>query len=128
MKTNKLIIYQILILITIINTFYIYFANGLDSIRFTKSFFLMTYQGLIPIFLLWIIGLLVTISYVIKRVIIKKNLLKISSIILLILLSFSIIGRIREIIYGTFCLSCWTNTILYLILTVLTITILKDLY
>lgn len=128
MKTGKLIGYQILILITIINTFYVFFGGGINAISLSKSFFLNTYQGGVIILLLWTIGLLVTLAHIVKKVILRKNLLRVSLIILSTLLLFSIIGRVIELTKGVFCVSCWINTALYLILVILTIVILKDLY
>lgn len=128
MKTNKLIAYNIIILITILNTFYVFFGGGLNAFTLSKSFFLTIYQGATLIFLLWLTTLLVNLSHIVQKAKIRKNLLKISLIILLILTLFSIIGRIIELINGVFCISCWFNTILYIILTIIIIIILKDLY
>ncbi len=128
MKTNKLILYQIVLLLTIINTFYLYFGGGLSAFSFSKTFFMGTYQAGLTIFILWMVGLLVTLSYIVKRVIVRKNLLRISLILLGLLLLISIISRIMEFIWGVFSISCILNTVLYLILFIITISILKELY
>jgi hypothetical protein len=128
MKVNKLIIYQIVVLLTMINTFYLYFGGGLGAFSVSKAFFMSTYQGGLMLFVLWILGLLVTLSYIVQRVIVRKNLLRISLIIVGLLLLSSIIKRIMEFISGVFCVSCIISTILYLILFIMTISILKELY
>ncbi len=128
MKPTKLIIFYILSFILLLNTIYIYFYMGFSELSFTLTFIKNNIMAILTIILIFIITLNTILAYIIKRALLKKNLLKINLIILTILSIISIITRIREIIAGNFCIICSINTIIYLILTIIIILILKELY
>lgn len=128
MKKGKFITYNILAFIAILNTAFIYFAGGLQVYTFTREYLTTIIQPLISITFIFITMLLVNSSYIATHVKSKKNLLRVSLLILVIMLALSIYGRIREILIGSFCLSCWLSTVLYMLLVLFNVLILRDLY
>lgn len=128
MKLTKIIIFNIIAFITAINIFYVYYGAGSPQMSFTKEFFANNALPLLLITTIFITNLFANISHLATRAIIKKNFLKINFILLLIILGFSIFSRIKELISGVFCIQCWTLTLLYLILFILTILMLRSLF
>lgn len=120
MKTKLLIIYYI----------FVFVAAGLFLSLFRGS----TLNADLVIYTLPIIGLLllttllVSLSYATPRVLHKKNLLRISALIVGILFISNFVSRIIELFNGTFCITCSILGVIYLILFVILIKILKNLY
>ena len=119
MKTKLLIIYHIVTFITLLS-FLSLFRGGIITNGFLFS--------IIPALLILFASLLlISASYNVTRVIHKKNMLRVSAILILILFISSIVARIIEITSGVFCISCFGVSTLYLILLIINILILKDL-
>ena len=128
MKIGKLIAYNIIIFIMMINTLFLYFGGGFGAYSFSKAYFTSIWGGLFMMSLLWIVGLLTNLSFIVSRALYKKNLLRISGFMVLVLTIVSIVGRIVEIVNGTFCGACWVQTVLYIVILVLTVLMLRDLH
>ncbi len=128
MKLGKLITYNLLTFLLAANTFYLYFGGGSEGFSATQGFIMSILPFAVTVTILFVLSLLVTISYIAVKAKTRKILLKISLATLVVMLVISIIGRIIEIYNGVFCYSCWVSTLLYIGLLVLVILILKDLY
>ncbi len=128
MKTIKLIWLQLIAFIAILNLNYMYFSSGTIvatlSVEYLKYILLPLFSAII----LFIAIMFSSLSYFIIRAKTRKNLLRISIIFLSIIMIASIISRILELINGNFCPICWFQTILYIIIFVLSISISSDLY
>lgn len=127
MDTKKIIILNITIFALIVNILYLFLQSstiGAGFINFLKN----TYVPLGIIAILLIIDTFIFLSFEKGRVLIKKNLLKISLIFSIILFIGSIIARIYELYLSVFCIACWINSLLYLILVIIIILMLKDLH
>lgn len=127
-KLGKIIGFNIVALITMINTFYVYFGGDFEAFTFTKSFFKTIALGIISILVIWLLTLFVNLSFIVKRVIVKKNLLKISAIVFILFFAVGLILRINSALEGIYSLAAWFNTILYLILTIIIYFFLKELH
>jgi hypothetical protein len=128
MKIGKLVWFNILAFLLMLNTAFLYFAGGLEAYTFTKGYFTSIMQPLVSIVFIFVVMLLVNSSYVVVYAKRKKNLLRISLIFLVIMLVLSLFGRVREFIVDVTCWLCILNTILYIVLVVFNVSILKDLY
>ena len=71
---------------------------------------------------------LVTLSFVVQRVLLRKNLLKISGLLLALLFIFSLVSRIQEIISGELVINGIFLTLLYVILLTIIYKNLRELY
>lgn len=128
MKTKKLIAYNIITLILILNSLFLFFGEGLDRFSTNSNYLKNLFLPILMISILFFLNFLVNYSYISSSAIHKKNLLRITGVTLMIILIISIISRITELFVGKFMISLWLNTILYFILLILTISILKNLY
>ena len=123
MNTSKLIIFNILAFITSIFTLKLHFGAG-----FTGGWSSALIMPILTITLLFLVTLLTSLSYIVTRALHKKNLLRISILVLIILSLASIIARILEAVRASVCRICIVQTLLYLVLLGLNIFILKDLH
>jgi len=121
MKTYKIIIFNIISFLLAINTAYLY---GINFQQFSLSAYL---SAIISIVLFFVVNLFISLSYIVKKVIHRKNLQRISLLIIFILLVLSLIARGKEVFASTFCYICWVNTIGLFVLFVINISVLKDL-
>lgn len=128
MKTGKLFWFYVLSFIASINILYIYFGGGFGAVSFTKNYFLSVYKPFLSILGLFIIVIMTSFAYIVISGRKRKKLIKFSLFLLFILLIISFIARIQETIAGNYCILCWTNTILYVILFLLEMCMAKDLY
>ena len=128
MKITKLITFNIISFILMISTLYLYFGGGIGIASATKVYFLAVITPIALIGIYFTTALLVNLSYIVVSAKKKKNLLRISSIIISILFISSVIKRIIEIVAGEFCFVCWINTVLYLVLVIINILILSELF
>lgn len=120
MKTKLLILYHV----------FTYLALGVFATLFggsVLSFELFAFMAP-TIIILSICLSLVTLSFVVQRVLLRKNLLKISALFLIFLFIFSLISRIREIISGEIVVSGIFLTLLYVILLTIVYKNLRELY
>lgn len=121
MKTSKLIIFNLISFAISVNTAYLYSIN---FSTFSISGYLF---GILSILAFYMSSLFISISYVAQKAITKKNLLRLSLLIITIFLIISIISRIKEIIAGIFCYPCFINTIALIVLFSINLSILCDL-
>lgn len=129
MDTKKLVIFQVLIFISMAYTSFLYLNKGLAPLSYTWEYVATVSPVLILHLILFFIGLLVTLSFVVARTLYKKNLLRVSILLLILLAVVSIIGRIVEAVtLGYVCWLCVLAIMLYIILIALNYVILKDLY
>ena len=128
MKAGKYIIYAILTLLVYINIFNVYFSAGMNPFTFTRGYLMSVAMPFLTVFIMWLGMLLIFLSYLYPKVIVKKNLLRINLIILFVFIIISFISRIIELVNGKFFLFTWTLTLLYILLFVINILILKELY
>lgn len=129
MKTKKLIAYNLLTYIAVLNLLYLFFGGeGLDRFVLNYSYMKNLILPFILITLLVLVNFFINYSYITASSLHKKNLLRISAIIIMIILIISIFARISELFNGKFILFSWISTLLYLIMLSLIISILKDLY
>lgn len=122
MKKSKLILFQLLTFILSINLLYKYFFNGFvnsDEIEFIKN-------SIIPLIFIgtsFIVNLLISTSYLQTRILKRKNVLKISIILLII-----------QAMYFIYLLIVYQETIdiiilvIYIFLILINYFILKELY
>ena len=128
MKTKKLIAYNIITFLLILNTLYLFFSEGMDRFSLTSSYLKTIIIPVMLISLLFFMNFLVNYSYIISSAKYKKNMLRTTAIFLMIILILSIFTRISELFIGKFLFLLWMNTIMYAILLILVILILKELY
>ncbi len=128
MKTNKLITYNIITFLLILNTMYLFFSEGMDRFSLTSSYLKTIIIPVMLISLLFFMNFLVNYSYIISSAKYKKNMLRTTAIFLMIILIMSIFTRISELFIGKFLFLLWLNTIMYGVLLILVILILKELY
>lgn len=128
MSTKKLILLNIVIFFTMINTYLLYFGAGLGPASATKGYLSVIFGGFLTITLLYIVSCLVSYSYFVKKALHRKNLIRVPLLIVSIMFILSVIGRIKELSLGIVCLPCWLNTVLYLVLLIIIYFISKDLY
>jgi len=128
MKTKKLIAYNIITFLLILNTLYLFFSEGMDRFSLTSSYLKTIIIPVMLISLLFFMNFLVNYSYIISSAKYKKNMLRTTAIFLMIILILSIFTRISELFIGKFLFLLWVNTIMYGVLLILVILILKELY
>lgn len=127
MTITKYIWFYILVILTLFNTYYLYFGQGLGAVSWTGAYFKAIALGVISMLVVLLINMLVFISYLSSRALYKKNFLRVSLIILGVMFAISLILRIIQVIQGNFCFACWVNTLLYLAMFLLVFFMLKDL-
>ena len=71
---------------------------------------------------------MISLSYAVKRVLVKKNLLRIPLVLLSGLFIASFVSRIQEITASNVCIICLIATTLYLLLIIITMIMAKQLY
>ena len=128
MKTGKLITFQIIAFLAAINMFFVYVSGGFSSIEPTTRYITNISIVIFNYMTLFSVIMLVSLSYVVLKAITKKNLLRVSLLILAIQLVVSMILRAIEFAQGTFDIFAILQTIFYLVLLILNISILKDLF
>lgn len=129
MKTKKLIVYNFLTYITILNLLYLFFGgDGVDRFVWSYSYLKNLIFPFFLISVLILINFFVNYSFISTSTIHKKNLLRISAITMMMILIISIFARINELFHAKFHLFSWLSTFFYVIMLVLIISILKDLY
>ncbi len=128
MKTGKLITFQIIAFLAAINMFFVYVSGGFSSIEPTTRYITNISIVIFNYMTLFSVIMLVSLSYVVLKAITKKNLLRVSLLILAIQLVVSMILRAIEFAGGTFDMFAILQTIFYLVLLILNISILKDLF
>ena len=127
MKNGKLIIFNIILLIAMMNILVIKFANGLGPYSLSLGYFKSVIGGALSFFILWLTGLFTTLAYSVSKGLYKKNFLRINLLIFFILIVIQIYLRVVEIMGGVFCGICWLQLVLYIILFIVTILMLRDL-
>ena len=127
MKTEKLILINVLAFMTSILVLYLYFGSGAGHFALSKGYLLSVISPFLTILTLFIITLCVNISYVAVKAKTRKNLLRASMLVLIVMVIISIAMRVIEVIRGSFCLSCFVVSGFYLVLLGAIIFILKDL-
>lgn len=128
MKTKKLIIFNIVFLLLLAVMYYVYFGQGTSFMSWNKGYITSIIYPVSLMFILFVIHLFTTLSFIVEKAKVRKNLLRVGSILLFIIFAVFFVGRISELIKGTFCISCTIMTLLILTLLVINIMILKDLY
>lgn len=128
MRTKKLILYHLIGFLSMLSTFYLYFGAGMPAFSLTRGYLETLGQGFITILILFLTISFVSLSYAATRVLYKKNFLRVSLILLVLLFLASIIGRIIELVNGNLCEICLINTFLYLGLGLINYFMLKDLH
>lgn len=128
MKTGKLITFNILAFITSLFVAYLYFGGGTQAFSLTSGYLASVAQPFILITVLFVTSLLTNLSYLATYAKSKKNLLRISLILISLLTLVSIIIRIIQAIKGNISAILILGTIFYIILLVLNIMMLKDLH
>lgn len=128
MKTSKLIALQIILMIITLGTFMMYFAWGIPGI--SREWLKIMAMPTLTFLALFLISIFVTLSYIVPRVLYKKNFLRVSLIFTVILFLSSLGRRIYEIMSPNwnFCAWCLIVTILYLVIFFIQISMLKDIY
>lgn len=120
MKTKLLILYHL----------FTYLALGIFIMLFSGSvlsFELLIYM--LPTITILSLSLsFVTLSFIVQRVLYRKNLLKISGVLLTVVFIFSCISRIREIIAGEIVILGIFLTLLYIVLLTIIYKNLIELY
>lgn len=114
MNTQTLLLHHIIVFI----------AAGI----FISTFVSVSLSMIPQLLVLGTIILLTSLSFSTPRVLYKKNLLRISALLSIIIFIVSVIGRSTEIIDGVFCISCIILTLLYLCIFIIEIIMLKQLY
>ena len=120
MKTKLLIIYQIFAFIAA--TLFLSLFSG-SKISFEVIPYILPVLGAIGLTII-----LVSVAFVTPRVLYRKNLLRISGLIVGVLFVSSLISRIIEIVNGNFSILATFLTFIYLILLIIIIKTLKSLY
>lgn len=128
MKIGKLVLYNVLTYLLLLNTYYLYFGHGLGEFNWSSDYIKSVSLGLIAMTLLLIMNLFVTLSYVSTRALVKKNYLRINFVLIIIVIFVGFIMRIREFMEGKYLIMNWINSFLYVLLLVVIILMLKDLY
>lgn len=128
MKIGKLITYNILALLLSLNIIYLYFSAGLGAFSLSKGFIYSILRPLGQILLLFISVLFINLSYIVISAKYKKNLLRISLMIISVLMIANIVKRILEYIDGFFWVAGNISMLLYIVLFIFNILILRDLF
>ena len=127
-KIGKIIAFNIISLLTMINIFYIYYLYGFPKFALTLTFLKGIAAGVILIIFVWFITFLVNLSLIVSRAVAKKNLLRLSFLSLLILFISHLVLLIKNWYFYGPCYSCLLLVIFYLILTIICYSMLKELY
>ena len=128
MKTTKLVIYNLLVLLAMLNVIFIYISQGLNAFELTKEYMKTIYMAIIYILVLFLIQIMTNLSYIKTYAKTKKNLLRVSLILTTILFIVSLILRIIEYTHSTFYIAGNVLMLIYLIIIIFNITMLKDLF
>lgn len=127
MNKGKIITYWVLIVLTMLSVLYTYTVTGIDISSYSKYFLSMATPVLFIVFLM-ICFLLVTLSYIVPKALAKKNLLRVSFFLEVILLIISIALSIRIYMKGWLSISAIATVVLLFLLIIVTILMLKELY
>lgn len=129
MDNSKLIWFNIVTFVTMLATLTLYFTKGLAPLSYTTQYAMAILPALVTLIVLFIVNLLVILSFLVARGLYKKNLLRVSMLLLIVMLIVTIGGRVYEVVVvGTFCWSCLIMVVLWIVLLVLNIIMLRDLY
>lgn len=128
MDTKKIITYNIITLIAIFNTLYIYLYTGINEISLTKEYFYTILPLITTLILIISSNILINSSQSVKRALYKKNILRSNLALVSVLTITSIIRRIMEISTNNLNFANFLQTILYLLMLTITYKILKDLF
>lgn len=128
MKTGKLILFNSLGFFSMLLVILTYSYYGFPGVQRSWDYVFQVIPPLVTLLVLWISMTFTSLSYIVSKVLHRKNLLRASIIPLLILTLTSIITRILEFVEGVFCIVCILLTIIYIVLLCLNISILNDLY
>lgn len=126
-KIGKIIVFNILSLLTMMNIFYVFFYAGMYPPRLSGEFIMTIWEGGLLILLVWLMTLLINLNFIVTRAVTKKNLLRIPFFVFLITFLVSLVYFAMDWWNLGFNLAKFTNVILYLILVILTFMMLSDL-
>ncbi len=128
MMIGKLITLNILGLLAMLNTFYTFFNNGILPFSLSNDYFSHIAQGGFLILLIWLLILISTLNSAANRALHKKNMLRVPLVFFVVLLLISISLRINEALNGTYCIPCYIQTVLYLLIIIVLYLMLKNLH
>jgi hypothetical protein len=128
MNSKQQLLYFLIVLLAILNTFYLYFGSGLPAFSLTQEYAMTIAYGMGTFLFFFISLLLYSLSFTATRVLHKKNLLRVNALALVFFFIVSLTRRIFEVVGGTFCATCWLQTGLVLLLLIMTIFTLRSLY
>ena len=128
MMMGKLITLNILGLLAIINTFYTFFINGLPPFSLSNDYFSHIALGGFMILLIWLLILIPTLNSAANRALHKKNMLRVPLAFFIILLLISISLRIKGALNGVYCIPCYIQIVLYILIIIILYLMLKNLH
>ena len=128
MMIGKLITLNILGLLAMLNTFYTFFNNGIPAFSLSNDYFSHIAYGGFIILSIWLLILISTLNSAAKRALHKKNMLRIPLAFFVIILLISISSRVNEALNGTYCIPCYIQTVLYLLIIIVLYLMLKNLH
>ena len=80
-----------------VNTYLLYFGAGIGAASFSGAYLSTVAAGFLTIIMLFFINTLVNLSFVVRRALFRKNMLRISLLIMLVAFAISLIMRIVEV-------------------------------
>ncbi len=128
MNIEKFLILLILISLCALNTANLYFGSEIGIIGYITEFDGKITQAHLILASLILIIIFCIFTYLIQERIIKKNFLRISLILSLILIISSVIKRFMDIISSQFSIWTYLNTLLYILIFLVLISMSKHLY
>jgi hypothetical protein len=128
MNTKQQLLYFLITVLVMLNTFYLYFGSGLPAFSLTQNYASTIAYGLGTFLFFFISLLLYSLSFTATRVLHKKNLLRVNALGLTFFFITGLVKRIFEVVGGNFCATCWLQTTLVLLLLIMTIVTLRSLY
>jgi hypothetical protein len=128
MSIEKFLAFLIVFGLLILNTSFLYFGWEVGVAGYYTNFSGFLSEPILILFTLLLIFIFVSSSYIFSGRGIKKNSLRISLFLSLILVLSSIFNRIIELFYLKFIIWSYLNTILYLVLFFIILLISLELY
>ena len=128
MMIGKLITLNVLGLLAMLNTFYTFFINGIPSFSLSNDYFSHISRGGFMILLIWLLILIPTLNSAANRALYKKNMLRVPLAFFVVLLLINISLRIKGALNGVYCIPCYIQIVLYILIIIVLYLMLRNLH